>query len=52
MQQLFIIEGMSFFQKTAMALLFLGITLLLSVLVYRFYEWPILKYKDRKFRRN
>ena len=52
MQQLFVIEGMSFFQKTGMALLFLGITLLLSVLVYRFYEWPILKYRDRKFRRN
>jgi len=51
-QQLFVIEGMSFFQKTGMALLFLGITLLLSVLIYRFFELPILKYRDRKFRRN
>ena len=51
-QQLFVIEGMSFFQKIGIALLFLGITLLLSVVIYRFYELPILKYRDRKFRRN
>jgi len=46
------VENMSFFEKTGITVLFLGITLLLSTIIYRFFELPILKYRDRKYIRN
>lgn len=42
--------NLSFVNRTAVLILFLGITLVLSTLVYRFFELPILNYRNRKFK--
>jgi peptidoglycan/LPS O-acetylase OafA/YrhL len=52
LQDFFDIYYMSFIQKIGIALLFLGITLLFSRLIYQFFELPILEYRDRKFTRK
>lgn len=52
LQEYIVIENLSFFQKSGIAILFLGITLAFSRLIYKFYELPILKYRDRKFNRH
>ncbi|SNR32956.1 Peptidoglycan/LPS O-acetylase OafA/YrhL, contains acyltransferase and SGNH-hydrolase domains [Lutibacter agarilyticus] len=52
LQEFFNFEDMSLSQKGGMALLFLTITLLISKLIYHFFELPILKYRDRVFSRN
>ena len=52
LQELFNFEDMSIFQIGVIAIFFLLITLLLSKLIYHFFELPILKYRDRVFRRN
>ena len=52
LQDLFNFKDLSIFQKGGIAILFLLITLLLSRLIYQFYELPILKYRDRVYSRN
>jgi len=52
MQRTIEITEMSNIQKIGIAIAFLSITLFLSVLIYRFFELPILKYRDRRFSRN
>ena len=52
LKELFNFENMLFFQKGSITILFLLITLLLSKLIYHFFELPILKYRDRVFSRN
>lgn len=42
--------NLSFVNRIAVLILFLGITLVLSTLVYRFFELPILNYRNRKFK--
>jgi len=50
-QKVFNIENFSVFQKTGIVFLFLIITTYISILLYKFFELPILKYRDRNFKR-
>ncbi len=50
-QSYFDMAVMSMDKRIAIVLLFLIVTVLLSVIIYKFFEVPILKYRDRKFKR-
>ncbi|MBI9042570.1 acyltransferase [Lutibacter sp.] len=50
-QKLFHIESFSHYQKTGIVFLFLIITLFFSIILYKFFELPILRYRDRNFKR-
>lgn len=50
-QKVFNIENFSIFQKAGIVFLFLSITTILSIMLYKFFELPILKYRDKNFKR-
>lgn len=50
MQEIFDIATKSILQKMGIILLFLGMTVLFSNLIYQYFELPILKYRDRKYK--
>jgi len=47
----FDVSAMSIFKKIGVVVLFLGSTILLSVIMYRYFEAPILKFRDKKYMR-
>jgi peptidoglycan/LPS O-acetylase OafA/YrhL len=51
-QYQFNVETMTFFQKGIIIIAFIGLTLITSVIIYRYFEQPILKYRDHHFKRN
>ncbi|OGS69017.1 MAG: hypothetical protein A3F91_10035 [Flavobacteria bacterium RIFCSPLOWO2_12_FULL_35_11] len=50
MQEIFDVSTASIFQKTGLILLFLSVTVIFSNIIYRYFELPILKYRDRKYK--
>lgn len=49
-QEIFDVATKSISEKTGIILLFLGVTVLFSNLIYRYFELPILKYRDKKYK--
>jgi peptidoglycan/LPS O-acetylase OafA/YrhL len=45
------IESMTIFQKGMMVFIFLALTIFSSMIIYRYFELPILRYRDSKFKR-
>ncbi len=50
MQEIFEVANKSIFQKLGFIFLFLSVTVLFSNLIYRYFELPILKYRDKKYK--
>lgn len=50
-QKYFDVDLMNNFEKTIVLLVFLGATIIVSRLIYRYFEHPILSYRDKKYRR-
>lgn len=50
MQEIFDVSNTSIFQKMGLIFLFLSITIIFSNIIYRYFELPILKYRDKKYR--
>lgn len=51
-QQLFDVSNSSFIQKIILIILFLGTTAIISAIIYKYFEQPILKYRDKVYPRN
>lgn len=49
MQEIFDVSSATIFQKLGLIFLFLSVTLIFSNLIYRYFELPILKFRDRKY---
>lgn len=50
LQMGFNIDSMNVFQKTALILIYLVLTLIISNLIYNYFENPILDYRNRKYK--
>lgn len=50
MQEIFDVSDASIFQKIGLIILFLSVTVIFSNLIYRYFELPILKYRDEKYK--
>lgn len=50
MQEIFDVSTKSIFQKIGLIFLFLMVTIIFSNIIYRYFELPILKYRDRKYK--
>ncbi|WP_372769751.1 acyltransferase family protein [Lutibacter sp.] len=52
MQEIFDVFNKSILQKIGLILLFLSVSIIFSNIIYRYFELPILKYRDRKYKRG
>ena len=50
LKHFFEFESLSFLNRLGILLVFFGLTFVLSITVYRFFELPILNYRDRNFK--
>ena len=50
MQEIFEVSTKSISQKISLIFLFLSITIIFSNIIYRYFELPILKYRDKKYK--
>lgn len=50
LQEMVDVTDKSIFQKMGLIFLFLSITIIFSNIIYRYFELPILKYRDRKYK--
>lgn len=50
LQEMVDVTDKSIFQKMGLIFLFLSITVIFSNIIYRYFELPILKYRDRKYK--
>ncbi len=50
MQEIFDVSTNSIFQRVGLIFLFLMVTVIFSNIIYRYFELPILKYRDRKYK--
>jgi len=50
MQEIFEISTKSIFQKIGLIFMFLMVTIIFSNIIYRYFELPILKFRDRKYK--
>lgn len=50
MQEIFDVSAASIFQKMGLIFLFLSITMIFSTIIYHYFELPILKYRDKKYK--
>ncbi|MFA5298282.1 MAG: hypothetical protein WC389_08765 [Lutibacter sp.] len=52
MQKIFDVFNKSIIQKIGLIFLFLMVTIIFSNIIYRYFELPILKYRDKKYKRS
>lgn len=50
MQEIFDVSTKSIFQKIGLIFMFLMVTIIFSNIIYRYFELPILKFRDRKYK--